>query len=450
MTSDWKSTLQNIKLPSARDEQAREDEFLSFEDTITVKREALERSLRQTLAEVEELFRENRWQDALAIIYPIDQTAPELVEAGLDIELRAKAAFALGQINRFDEAIEQLSICVVREPQNFLHHSSLAYTAYNSLYAASNKEILLRGKLRLQRIALAHEHFKKAQELRPDGVTNFYRQGMLYARIERKSDKAIPLFEKAVANWESLDEEGKKARVRERKNYVKALYQLASVLLDKGLAKRALELLNRCIANDEDTHYMSQIYKYFALGKIYYHLNKFKEARQALEFALTCESERPVDFVYELLARSLLAMGEPRAARQVIERVSKKKRKPYYRWTEADILCALQRFPEARKALLESAERDNRSRHKALIRLAKLEYLLGNFKESKDYARAAGKFVNQTWGGFLDDAAFWEAVNCYRMQEHEKARELARELKERNPRYPRLHLLLARLDHSTR
>ena len=44
-----------------------EDEFLSFEDLVPLKRDAAERTLRQVLAEMEEVIREKRWQDATDI-----------------------------------------------------------------------------------------------------------------------------------------------------------------------------------------------------------------------------------------------------------------------------------------------------------------------------------------------------------------------------------------------
>ena len=52
------------------------------------------------------------------------------------------------------------------DPGNFYHHSSLAYTAYNSLFAAQNRDVFLRGKARADRKELAHRHFRRSQELR--------------------------------------------------------------------------------------------------------------------------------------------------------------------------------------------------------------------------------------------------------------------------------------------
>lgn len=192
------------------------DEFFSSEDLVPVKRNAAERTLRRILAEVEELIRENKWEDIVALCDPVAEKHAELTAYGLDVPVRAKLGFAFSQLNRFDEAIRELSVCVKREPGQFMHRSSLAFSAYNSLFAAANHETFLSGKARAERIELAHRHFRKAQELRPDGVTNFYRQGMLFKKIQDKPESALPLFEKAVSNWEKLDQPQKKVRHQER------------------------------------------------------------------------------------------------------------------------------------------------------------------------------------------------------------------------------------------
>ncbi|RLB07406.1 MAG: hypothetical protein DRG59_06445 [Deltaproteobacteria bacterium] len=445
---NWKAQLRKIELNSNNNAVECEDDFLTFDDIIHAKKDVMEKGLKLTISEVNELFKENRWEDALALIYPVDEKFPEIVKSGNDTEIRAKAAFALGQLMRFDEAISELTICVEREPENFLYNSSLAYTAYNSLYAANNREIFLRGKPRQERIELAHKYFGKAQELRPDGITNYYREGMLYKQIEGKTRKSVYLFETAVKNWKVLDEENKKARSQERKNYVKSLYQLASCLVNLDLPNRALKFLNECISEDEESNYICPLFKYFALGKVYYRLGKFEKARDALNFALSCNTKQFPDYVYELLARVLLAMDEPQNALETINKIPERKRRPYCRWTESDILCALRDFDGARKILLRATERDNRSRHKTLVRLAKIEYINGNFEKSGEYAREAGKFFHEKWGGILGDALFWEAVSAYRLGDYTRAKKLTTDLRDFNPRYPKLQQLLQKLEQS--
>ncbi len=422
-----------------------EDEFLSVDNLIPLQREAADRCRRQTLGEIEELAREKRWKDIISIFYPVEEKLPELAGQNQDIRIREKIAFALGQLNRFDEAIRELNECILREPDNFYHHNSMAYTAYDSLYAAKNRELFLSGKARSERIKLAHEHFKCAQAIRPQGITNYYREGMLFIKMENKSEKAIPLFQKAVCNWDKLTENEKQARHQERKNFIKSLYQHSSALLARGRAKASLAELKRCLAEDDQSNYVSLVFKYFALGKVNYQLNRFGEARDALLFAMQCKADNSIDYVYELLARTYLALGNADRAREIINKVPQKNRRPYYRWTEADILCSLGDFEGAKKSLIRCQERDSRSRHKALIRLARIEYLLQNFEKAKDYAEQADAFFSGKWGNRLDDGLFWQAISAFRLGDLATARKLADELQDHHPGYEKLDQLMAKL-----
>ena len=180
----------------------------------------IKKSRNRVLADIEELSKNNRWDDILSLYYPVDDKLPDLIRAGVDIPVRQKIAFALGQASAFDEAIKELLVCVRTEPENFMSRASLAYTAYNCLYAVKNKKVFLAGKARTERIALAHEHFKKAQDLRPGGITNFYREGMLFPQIENKPGPGLAKFEIACFNWERLTDEERAKREQEKKNYV--------------------------------------------------------------------------------------------------------------------------------------------------------------------------------------------------------------------------------------
>lgn len=425
--------------------QPRGDEFLSLEGLVPLKREAAERSLRLALSEIEQMTRENKWQDILAAFYPVANKLPEVADHGLDGRVREKLAFALGQLGRFDQAIAELEVCLRVDPNNFHAHSSLAYTAYNSLYAAKNRDILLSGHARAERVKLAHDHFQAAQALRPDGVTCFYREGMLWRQIEGKDEKALPLFQRAAANWEKLSGEERQARHQERKNYIKSLYQLAGTLAAAGRPQAALPILKRCLSEDDQCNHLSLVFKYFALGKVNYLLNRFTEARDALMFALRCKADKPVDFVHEMLGRTLLGLNEAAKALEAVRAVPERLRRPYVRWTEADILCALNRLPEAKQVLGRAAERDNRSRHKTLIRLCKIEYLLGEIAAAAAHAAEADRFFREKWGNPCADGLFWQAACALKHGELEKARTFAEDLKAFRPNYDKLDRLLARI-----
>jgi len=184
------------------------------------------------------------------------------------------------------------------------------------------------------------------------------------------------------------------------------------------------------------------LHKYFALGKLEYHASRLQEAKNALRFAEKCRSREPIDFVFELLARVYLGLKCPEKALAAIERVPEPHRRPYVRWTEADVLCALGRYDRARMVLEACTQRDRRSRHKGLIRLCRIDYLLGDFSSAMANARKADRFFREQWANPCADALFWLAAGALRHGEVDKARSAARELRDFQPGYPKLDRLL--------
>ncbi|MFW5936810.1 MAG: tetratricopeptide repeat protein [Desulfosalsimonas sp.] len=420
-----------------------EDEFLKSKDLVTVNRDVAARRVRRVMADIGELIRENRWADALSLYYPVDEKLPEAADHGLDMEVREKVAFVLGQLRHYDDAIRDLQLCVKADPERFMTRSSLAYTAYDSLYALKNREIVMSPEQKAERVRLAHENFQKAQEIRPDGVTNYYRQGMLFRQIEGKTDQAAPLFQKAVENWQALSNEARENRQQERKNYIKALYQLAGCRMEADQPDAALEALRECLAADETSNHIALVHKYFALGKIHFAGGSFSQARDALLFAAQCgrAGKQGIDYVYELLARTYLGMGAPRRAMEAVNQQPEGRRRPYYRWTEADVHVALGDLDKACAVLVKSQERDNRSKHKALVKLARIEYLRGNFEAAREHCDEADRFFREKWKNPCLEALFWGALSACRAGSRARAEELLKTLEAHAPYYPKLSQL---------
>ena len=138
-------------------------------------------------------------------------------------------------------------------------------------------------------------------------------------------------------------------------------------------------------------------------------------------------------------------MSQPDEALKVILHVPERLRRPYYRWTEADVWCALKDFQRARRVLLQSQERDRRSKHKTLIRLAKIEYLLGNFDAAARCASDALKFFMEKWGTPFGDGLFWHALSLFRLGRCEEALKTALTLQRHQPHYPKLNQLFKKL-----
>lgn len=405
---------------------------------------------RRAESEMDELTRENRWEAMIERFHPVGEKLAVLVAARQAVPARSKIAFALGQAGQYDEAIAELRHCVEVFPGNFAYRSALAYNAYNALWAAKNREIVLTGDQRRERIRLAHDQFRAAQDIRPDDVTVFYRDGMLFSKIEDAPHKGLPKFLRAIANWRGLEDAVRERRHGQRKNYIKALYQAASCALKLDNPEKALELISDCLAEDAKTDYMNPLFKYFALGKVQFHRGAFAEARDALAFALERRRKnQPADFAHELLGRVLLAMDTPDDALAEVRKIPEKRRRPYVRWTEADVLSALDRADEAREILLESAKRDNRSRHKSLIRLAKIEYNAGEFEKAMTCAKTADAFFREKWGNCYLEGCFWRAKAALGMGRTDIARKVAERLAADFPNAYRTRSLLAEMGMET-
>ncbi len=424
------------------------DKDSAFLDQLAVQErgsERLSKAFGRLWGELETLRSEARWQDILDLIHPAEECFPELVEAGFGPALWGEAAFALCHLKKHDAALDLARRCVQECPDDYQAHARIAYIAYESLYAAKNREVLLHPEERKTRMELAHKHFAKAQELRPDNVTQFYRQGMLYKAIQNKPDRALPLFRSAVGNWDALDEEQKKSRHQERKNVIKSLYQWASCLLELGDAKGALQVLTRCLQEDNASQYLSLVHKYFALGKVHHALGDFKEAEKALDFASTQADPADHDYVFELRARVALAQGKAEEAEKTLSRIPAHRRRPYVLWTEADVLAAQGRLDQAKGLLKKAAEKDRRGRHKALVRLAKIAFRENALEKCLQWAREASAFTRSTYQNPHDEALFWESAALYRLGRYAEAWQVAGELSTLRPLYPHLKELKKRI-----
>ncbi|WP_035255470.1 tetratricopeptide repeat protein [Desulfatiglans anilini] len=400
--------------------------------------ETLAARLKTHIGEIELLRADNRWQEILDLYHPVEEREPEMVRFGLDLPLRSEVAFALSRLKRYDDAIVAYEVCLRRSPDDFRFHSGLAYTLYESLLAAKNREIILPPQVKAGRTDRALEHFKKARELRPDGVTAFYREGMLYKNILQKPDRALPLLVQAVKNWLALTDDERKVRHQERRNYIKSLYNLGSCQVKTGRMKGALASIQRCIEEDGEKNHVRVEHKHFALGKVLFHLGRYREAQDALEFTSRVVNPAEGDYVFELLGRVLLAQDKPREALAAVERIPPRVRRPYVRWTEADVLNRLGEHDKARSVLTGALERDRRSRHRTLVRLAKMAYREGNDDQVLRLAGEAVQFHIETFTTPDPDGLFWQAAAHLRKGEFEAARQKAADLAAFRPAYPLL------------
>lgn len=418
-----------------------EEDFITglIEDGISPSE--LQRDLGRFINEVTALKRENRWNDIIELCHPLEEKLPHLAATESADILQSEVVFALCQLNRYDDAIDLALKLAKIAPDVFHSHSRLAFVCYKSLLDDKNRKILLTREIRKKRLELAHRSFARAEELRPDSVTVFYRHGMLFKTVQQKPDRALPLFKRAVENWESFDDETQKKRHQERKNYVKALYQTALCYLETGQLASAITSIERCINENASTQYISSVNVYYTLGKILFEARFAERAIQALERAVVEADPEHHDYVFELLARALLAEKKETLALEMISRIPKKSRRPYVLWTQADILVALGQIDQARHVLLRATERDRLGQHKAWIRLTRLELKNSALDKALEYAERADEFFYKTYGKPYHEALFWKAVIFIKMGKRAEAEKAVEELYHFNPLYPHLRKL---------
>ncbi|MEA2061394.1 MAG: hypothetical protein U9P10_12990 [Thermodesulfobacteriota bacterium] len=75
------------------------DAFLSLEDLVSPKSDAVKQSGKKIKDDIAELSRNNRWEDIISLYHPVEEKIPDLVKAGEEGFIRQKIAFAMGQVN---------------------------------------------------------------------------------------------------------------------------------------------------------------------------------------------------------------------------------------------------------------------------------------------------------------------------------------------------------------
>ena len=127
-----------------------------------------------------------------------------------------------------------------------------------------------------------------------------------------------------------------------------------------------------------------------------------------------------------------------------------KQRRPYYRWTEADILCSAGRFKDAEKVLFSSSARDSRSKHKSLIRLVKINYFLKKYEPAMHHAEKAVAFFREKWGNDYFEGIFWQALCAFKSGHTTEAETLLAELERQCRYYPKLDRLSSMIRGTSR
>jgi len=376
----------------------------------------------QATAWLEEAQARCAWTEIVNRFHPFRSRQATLAGHPRAHELRALVAFALSQLKRFAEALDELGECLKAEPESYRYNAAAGYQFYNALMAEKNREIDL-GDRRLEVFERAESFLAKAETLYPGSVVDFYRHGMLYHHLSsRKDGKAIPLFRKAVESWERLSPEDRTRRHKDFKNYVKSIYHLAKAQYNLRRYDESVENAAKCIEIDRDTDHEEPVHKFYLLGKCRLAAGRPAEAYKSLKHAARLRTRRPKDYVYEILCRCCEDLKRFDEGLEWIEKIPRPHRKPYIERTRGKLLLRISEYEAAEQAFRASMHKDRKGRHKALLGIGMARYFQHRYAEAIEHLDRANEFKKRTYLSEYDEALYFRALCHERLGDREAAR----------------------------
>lgn len=374
------------------------------------------------------------WEEIVRAFYPLEQKRPEIIECPQRVSIMQELAFALSQLKRFSEAIAILLKCHELDPQNYQVAASLGFNYYDALMSDKAREIRLAGD-KARYVEEAEKWFLLAEELYPSTVVDYYRHGMLYHHIlERKDQKACPLFEKAVANWEALSPEEQEKRHKDHKNYIKALYHLAKARMRLGRYAEAEEAVRQCIEKDKNTDHEEPVHKFYLLGRILLEARKEEEALAHLKTAAHMRTKKPKDYVYYTLATCLVRLERWEEALDWLDKIPPRFLKPHMKRLMGWIYYRLGAMEKAGSFLDQALREDNKGCHRTLVLMGQIFEDLGNLEKALECFKQANEFKRKEFLTDYEEALLGEARCLSKLGQKEEAVEAYRRVLLNNER----------------
>jgi tetratricopeptide (TPR) repeat protein len=304
--------------------------------------------------------------------------------------------------------------------------AALAFNHYNALMSDKIREIRL-GDRKAEYVEEADRWFRRAEEVHPRTVVDFYRHGMLYHHILTNQDKkALPLLNRAVANWEGLTPEQQERRHKDRRNYIKALYHLGKAHLNLGRYEEGEKLARKCIDADRETDYEEPIHKFYLLGKILLKAGHLEDALSHLRTAAGMRTQRPKDYVFCATAQCLAGLERHEEALQWLERTPPKFRKPHVKRLMGWIQYKLGRADEAGRLLEEALVGGPKGRHLTFLVMGEICRELGRWRDAANYFRKANEAKRKEFLNDFDDALYRLGMCLLRLGDRDGARDAFR------------------------
>lgn len=325
---------------------------------------------------------------------------------GREAALAEEIAFALGQMRKWDEAIQLTEELYALAPSHKLA-SSLAYLHYAALMdldarprdgSAAKPE----GAALSARRDSLRDGFRRwmddALNRRPTSVKDLYRLGIFEARLCAGHDRAaLRAFLAAIHSYEQGRSRGT-AAVDLRVPYVRSLYAGARSALRIGDAKVARRLSFTCIREDEERNLIEPVFKLGQGARVCLVSGDLEAAERGARLALGAPGPPARDYLYGLLAEITLRRGDLVGAEAWIDvHVPAERRTPALWRLQGDIRFAAGRLDEARAAFRSSLLRDRAGRHLTLVRLGRLDLAAGRLADAARAFEDARAFRRRTY-----------------------------------------------------
>jgi len=189
--------------------------------------------------------------------------------------------------------------------------------------------------------------------------------------------------------------------------------------IDAGDTDKAIELLQSDIEADP-SYYVN----YYLLGRLYYDLGRYSQAREQFQLALDRKSKHYESLYY--LSRSLIELGEIDEAEKAVEKGLKKAKDLRAQFENGIGLIALARkqYQEADRAFRRALAESEQNERKELKDLENAPYTEQDRRRLIDSASAKYRKANAEYHINLGDANFYQGVPSLAVAEYEKALEV--------------------------
>ncbi|GAB4342976.1 MAG: hypothetical protein Kow0037_30730 [Calditrichia bacterium] len=333
----------------------------------------------QQQAQISQYKLENNWLAIHELLEPLVKPGQP---AYTDVDVLSEYGFALSQLGQYAAAENMYRRWIELQPQSARAHYCLGYV----YYLQEDWED-------------AVNCFEYALSLFPNYLVCLYRYGYALSKWN-KTERAVEPLKKVLEIYRTADDG---FRRRNGKNYVKARYLLAKVLLEMGDSDGAQQHM-RLVLQEDSRNYVKPEFKNFAMGKI---LMAKKEHQQAREYLIKALNRRfPQPYILDFLGRVSQALNDYPQAESWYNKALAVRQMPYILYDRARLYHAMGESAKAMEDAHQGIKRDKKGAHKGMLLLAQICLENNRLDEAEQYCRQAIDWKLQTYQSDFAEAHY--------------------------------------------